>query len=336
MKFLITGGAGFIGSSVIRLIIRNGAHNVLNIDKLTYAGNLDSLKEVEKNERYSFSLTDISDKNTLGAIINRFQPDRIINLAAETHVDRSLSTPEKFIETNVLGTFNLLEASRNYLRKNPNSNFLFLHVSTDEVFGSLENEGKFNEKTPYDPSSPYSASKASSDHLVRAWCRSFNIPAIVSNCSNNYGPFQYPEKLIPLVISRAVKRETLPIYGDGQHIRDWIYVDDHARALYQIALKGMPGQTYAIGGNCEKTNLEIVQAICDQMQMKSDDDFLYSSLIRHISDRPGHDYRYAIDTSKIKNELGWEPEELFKTGLAKTIDWYLTNKEWCSEAIIQT
>ncbi len=335
MKFLITGGAGFIGSAMTRLLLQKTGHDVLNIDKLSYAGNLASLSGIERSERYSFIKQDISDKGLVQKTVKEFQPDRIINLAAETHVDRSLSRPEDFIRSNIIGTFNLLEASRSYLGSAGKENFMFLHVSTDEVFGSLKDSGKFKENTAYDPSSPYSASKASSDHLVRAWCRSFNVPTIVSNCSNNYGPFQFPEKLIPLTIIRAIRKETIPIYGNGQNIRDWLYVEDHAKALYQIALKGKPGETYAIGGNCEKTNLQVVQYICDKLQEKKaeNNNFFYSSLIRHVADRPGHDFRYAIDTTKIKNELDWQPTESFKTGIDKTIDWYLNNEKWCAEML---
>ncbi|MBA59953.1 MAG: dTDP-glucose 4,6-dehydratase [Gammaproteobacteria bacterium] len=333
MKFMITGGSGFIGSALIRLIIKETNHQVLNVDKLTYAGSADSTKEVSSSENYEFSRTDICDKQKLRKIIGRFSPDRIVHLAAESHVDRSLDSPENFVNTNIIGTFALLEEARRYLNKFPEKNFLFHHVSTDEVYGSLTENGKFSENSPYDPRSPYAASKASSDHLVRAWGKTFRLPFIVTNCSNNYGPYQFPEKLIPLTITNAINKKNLPIYGNGKHVRDWLYVEDHARALLLAALRGTPGETYNIGGSCEKNNLEVVKKICGILQalQKGSRNFNYETLIKFSPDRPGHDYRYAIDASKLRKSLGWAPQTSFESGLKSTVEWYINNKDWCKK-----
>jgi dTDP-glucose 4,6-dehydratase len=335
MKFLITGGAGFIGSAVIRHIILNTAHDVLNIDKLTYAGNLESLAEVENHPRYSFKRIDICDAAAVEQAVYAFQPDVVMHLAAESHVDRSIDGPAEFIQTNIVGTYTLLEVMRKYwmqLSVDKKNSFRFHHISTDEVYGDLEGtEDLFTEMTSYAPSSPYSASKASSDHLVRAWHRTYDLPVIVTNCSNNYGPYHFPEKLIPLMILNALEGKALPVYGNGQQIRDWLYVEDHARALYRVASQGQAGETYNIGGHNEKQNIEVVKTICallDELQPRTDQRS-YSSLITYVTDRPGHDLRYAIDASKIAKELGWKPEETFETGLRKTVQWYLNNLQWC-------
>lgn len=349
MKIIITGGAGFIGSAVIRHIINSTQDNVLNIDKLTYAGNLQNLGELERHERHIFREVDICDKIEIEKIFHDYQPDAIMHLAAESHVDRSISSPDQFIKTNVFGTFNLLEAATNYHKTLPNDRakkFRFHHVSTDEVYGDLPHPDeianasdiKFTEDTSYSPSSPYSATKASSDHLVRAWHRTYRLPTIITNCSNNYGPYQFPEKLIPVVISRAIKGESLPIYGKGDQIRDWLYVEDHADALYHVLRNGKIGETYNIGGNNEKSNLEIVELICEILQEnrpieKLTNNYHYSDLIQFVKDRPGHDRRYAIDSTKIKTELGWAPKEDFESGLRKTVEWYLQNLVWCESVV---
>ena len=335
MRILVTGGAGFIGSAVIRHIIENTHHHVLNVDKLTYAGNLESLRSIEKSERYKFSQTDICDQVVLERIFHEFQPDSVMHLAAESHVDRSIDGPAAFIQTNIVGTYSLLEAARKYwlsLTLDAKEAFRFHHISTDEVYGDLEGTTDlFTEATPYQPSSPYSASKASSDHLVRAWHRTYGLPVIVTNCSNNYGPYHFPEKLIPLVILNALDGKPLPIYGKGDQIRDWLYVEDHARALYKVVTEGVVGETYNIGGHNEKQNIEVVKMICkilDDLKPQSNGQ-AYESLIKFVQDRPGHDLRYAIDATKIGHELGWKPEETFDTGIRKTVEWYLNNLEWC-------
>ena len=331
MKFLVTGGAGFIGSAVIRFLINETDHQVLNIDKLTYAGHLESLTPISDSDRYQFVHGDICDAALMQQIVDEFKPDRIMHLAAESHVDRSVDAPGEFVETNIIGTFNLLNAARKHFEDSGNQDFLFHHISTDEVFGSLGDKGFFTEETRYDPRSPYSASKASSDHLVRAWGETYGLPIVVTNCSNNYGHYQFPEKLIPLMIMNTYNQKSLPVYGDGSNVRDWLHVDDHARALYLVVTEGKPGETYNIGGKNEKTNLEVVQTICDLMESFNPPakDFAYRDLITHVTDRPGHDFRYAIDTSKIERELGWQPQETFESGIEKTVEWYLSNQEWC-------
>lgn len=335
MKIIVTGGAGFIGSAVIRHIINSTNNIVLNVDKLTYAGNLESLVDVENNPRYSFKQIDICDADAVVQAFDDFQPDLIMHLAAESHVDRSIDGPAEFINTNIVGTYTLLEAARKYwqaLEEEKKSTFKFHHISTDEVYGDLERtRDLFTETTPYAPSSPYSASKASSDHLVRAWYRTYGLPIVITNCSNNYGPYHFPEKLIPLVILNALDGKPLPIYGKGDQIRDWLYVEDHARALYKVVTEGTIGETYNIGGHNEKQNIEVVRTICsilDELKPQSNGQ-PYESLITFVTDRPGHDVRYAIDATKIKNDLGWIPEETFDTGIRKTVEWYLNNLEWC-------
>ena len=336
MRILVTGGAGFIGSAVIRHIIQNTEHQVLNVDKLTYAGNLESLISVADSQRYQFSQTDICDRAALEHLFQTFKPDAVMHLAAESHVDRSISGPFAFIETNIIGTYQLLEAAKNYwsnLSKELKNKFRFHHISTDEVYGDLEGTADlFTETTSYSPSSPYSASKASSDHLVRAWHRTYGLPVVVTNCSNNYGPYHFPEKLIPLMILNALQGKPLPIYGNGQQIRDWLFVEDHARALYKVVTEGAVGETYNIGGHNEKANIEVVHAICILLEElapnKPEGVQQYKELITYVTDRPGHDVRYAIDASKIKKELGWEPAESFESGLRKTVEWYLSNQEW--------
>jgi dTDP-glucose 4,6-dehydratase len=336
MKILVTGGAGFIGSNFILHQIHDIKNDILCFDKLTYAGNLDNLKTVESNTLFTFVKGDICDKEIVNQTIQQFQPDAIVHFAAESHVDRSIDGPMEFIQTNVVGTTILLDASLTYyksLNKNKKDNFRFLHVSTDEVYGSLGETGLFTETTPYDPSSPYSASKASSDHLVRAWYRTFGLPTLITNCSNNYGAFQFPEKLIPLMIINAISDKSLPIYGTGENIRDWLYVTDHCKAIFAVLEKGQIGETYNIGGNCEKQNVEIVNEICeimDDMNPRADG-ISYKEQITYVKDRPGHDLRYAIDSSKVSNQLNWKPDESFDSGIRKTIEWYITNKNWWME-----
>lgn len=336
MKILVTGGAGFIGSAVIRHLISETGHNVLNFDKLTYAGNLQSLESVSDNPRYQFQQGDICDRELLTQVFEAFQPDLVMHLAAESHVDRSIDGPQEFIQTNIVGTLAMLEAARGYWSKlsgAKKTDFRFHHISTDEVYGSLGEDGLFMETTSYDPSSPYSASKAGSDHLVRAWHRTYGLPVLLTNCSNNYGPCQFPEKLIPLIILNALDGKPLPVYGNGQQVRDWLHVEDHARALYKVVTEGIVGETYNIGGHNEKANIDVVQALCDLLdELRPDRPNNSQSthdLITYVTDRPGHDQRYAIDASKIKNVLGWTPEETFESGLRKTVEWYLDNLDWC-------
>ena len=335
-KVIVTGGAGFIGSALIKELITNHNINILNIDALTYAGNLESLDSIKDNVNYNFLKIDISKRDEMKDIFNEFKPDSIMHLAAESHVDRSIHSPGTFIQTNIIGTYNLLEESREYfnsLEENKKKKFRFHHISTDEVYGDLEpDDNPFTEQNHYCPSSPYSASKASSDHLVRAWYRTYGLPILVTNCSNNYGPFHFPEKFVPHIILNALSGKPIPVYGDGLQIRDWLYVEDHARALTQVLLNGRVGETYNIGGHNEITNLELVQRICDLLEdlnpAKLNQGTKYSDLITFVKDRPGHDNRYAIDASKISTELGWEPEENLHSGLIKTVQWYLDNQSW--------
>ncbi|MGF1872902.1 dTDP-glucose 4,6-dehydratase [Photobacterium indicum] len=347
MKILVTGGAGFIGSAVVRHIIENTTDSVVNVDCLTYAGNLESLISVEASDRYAFEQVNICDRAALDRVFTQHQPDAVMHLAAESHVDRSITGPAAFIETNIVGTYTLLEATRDYwnqLADTEKQAFRFHHISTDEVYGDLphpdevesgtepsENEKlpMFLETTSYEPSSPYSASKASSDHLVRAWLRTYGLPTMVTNCSNNYGPYHFPEKLIPLVILNALEGKALPIYGKGDQIRDWLFVENHARALYKVVTEGKVGETYNIGGHNEKQNLEVVQTICSILDTLVPKDTAYAEQITYVQDRPGHDRRYAIDSSKMQRELNWTPDETFETGLKKTVQWYLDNSEWC-------
>ena len=332
-KILVTGGAGFIGSAVVRHLINKLNCSVVNVDKLTYAGNLSSLSLVDQNLLYSFELADINDRTAITAILDKHQPDAIMHLAAESHVDRSIDGPSDFIQTNIVGTYSLLECARTYwsqLFGSKKDGFRFHHISTDEVFGSLGETGSFTEETAYDPRSPYSASKASSDHLVRSWYKTFGLPVVLSNCSNNYGPYHFPEKLIPLIIIKALKKEKLPVYGKGDNIRDWLYVDDHAHALCKILFEGRTGENYNVGGNAEVSNLDVVRSICrllDELSPMSNMS-KHEEQIEFVLDRPGHDFRYAIDSTKIRNELGWRPIETFETGLRRTVEWYLSNSDW--------
>jgi dTDP-glucose 4,6-dehydratase len=339
VKILVTGGAGFIGSAVIRHILFNTQDSVINVDALTYAGNLESLPDAEQSGRYYFEHVNICNRAELDSVFKSHKPDAVMHLAAESHVDRSITGPAEFIQTNIVGTYNLLEAAREYwntLNDDDRESFRFHHISTDEVYGDLPHPDEqddelplFTEETSYAPSSPYSASKASSDHLVRAWLRTYGFPTIVTNCSNNYGPYHFPEKLIPLVILNALEGKDLPIYGKGDQIRDWLYVEDHARALYKVVTEGAIGETYNIGGHNEKQNIEVVETICNILDTLVPKDEKYAEQITYVTDRPGHDRRYAIDSSKMNAELSWTPVETFETGLRKTIEWYLANQSWC-------
>ncbi|KXG80570.1 dTDP-glucose 4,6-dehydratase [Pseudomonas mosselii] len=339
MRILVTGGAGFIGSALVRHLIDHTDHEVLNLDKLTYAGNLQSLLRVAGNSRYEFVQADIADQAGVSAVLARFQPDAIMHLAAESHVDRSIDGPADFIQTNIVGTYSLLEATRGYwstLNEPARGAFRFHHVSTDEVFGDLQDTGDlFNENSSYAPSSPYSASKAAADHLVRAWHRTYGLPTVISNCSNNYGPYHFPEKLIPLTILNALAGKPLAVYGNGQQVRDWLYVEDHVRALLQVVTLGEVGQTYTVGGHNEQRNIDVVHALCTLLEELAPDHpagvTRYADLITHVRDRPGHDLRYAIDAGRIERDLGWMPQETFASGLRKTVQWYLANLEWCRQ-----
>lgn len=336
MKIIVTGGAGFIGSAVVRHIIENTSDEVIVVDNLTYAGNLESLAVISESPRYNFEQVSICDRESLDALFAKYQPDAVMHLAAESHVDRSIDGPAAFIETNVVGTYTLLESTRQYwntLSQDAKQAFRFHHISTDEVYGDLEGtDDLFTETTPYTPSSPYSASKASSDHLVRAWLRTYGLPTIVTNCSNNYGPYHFPEKLIPLIILNALAGKPLPVYGKGDQIRDWLFVEDHARALYKVVTEGEIGETYNIGGHNERKNIDVVTTICSLLEelvpSKPQGVAKYIDLITYVKDRPGHDLRYAIDASKIERELGWTPEETFESGIRKTVEWYLNNQNW--------
>ncbi len=337
-KLLITGGAGFIGSATIRHLINKTTHSVVNVDKLTYAGNLESLSSIESDARYAFEQVDICNANEIKRVFNKHQPDIVMHLAAESHVDRSIDSPGEFIQTNIVGTYVLLEEARDYwsgLEGSKRKDFRFHHVSTDEVYGDLEDtDDLFTEQTSYAPSSPYSATKASSDHLVRSWQRTFQLPTLITNCSNNYGPYQFPEKLIPLIILNSLEGKDLPVYGNGKQIRDWLYVDDHARALLFVAFNGKVGETYNIGGHNEIQNIEVVKTVCaildEFMPSKLDGIQKYEQLITYVGDRAGHDTRYAIDATKIEKKFGWTPDETFETGIRKTIQWYLDNQTWCN------
>ena len=332
---VVTGGAGFIGSALILRLINSGSYSVVNVDKLTYAGNLASLDTISDNERYRFEQSDICDSSAMAKVFSSYQPRAVVHLAAESHVDRSIDGPSSFIETNINGTYVLLEQALTYWRTldgEAKERFRFHHVSTDEVYGSLGETGLFEETSPYQPNSPYSASKAASDHLVRAWYHTYSLPIVMSNCSNNYGPYQHPEKLIPTIITNAIAGKPIPIYGKGDNVRDWLYVEDHARALNEILEKGEIGEKYNVGGNNELSNLEVVGLVCEILdELLPDSEFNpHASLIEFVEDRPGHDQRYAIDASKIKKELAWEPDESIKTGLRKTVEWYLSNQAWCA------
>jgi dTDP-glucose 4,6-dehydratase len=331
MRILVTGGAGFIGSAVCRHLVREAGASVLNIDKLTYAGNLDSLVSIANSPDYRFAQADICDATAMRRLFDEFRPDGVMHLAAESHVDRSITGAGEFVTTNVLGTFTMLEAARGYwneLDPAAKNAFRFLHVSTDEVYGSLGEEGLFSETTPYDPSSPYSASKAAADHLASAWHRTYGLPVVISNCSNNYGPFHFPEKLIPLVILNAMHGKPLPVYGTGANIRDWLYVEDHARALHLVLMRGRLGEKYNIGGRNERRNIDVVERICACLDAMAPRETPYRDLITFVADRPGHDQRYAIDASKLESELGWHAAETFETGIEKTVRWYLENEWW--------
>ena len=330
-RVLVTGGAGFIGSAVVRQLAGEGIAEVLNVDKLTYAGNLETLRSVSNLPHYRFEQADIADAPAMQALFERFRPEVVMHLAAESHVDRSITGAKAFIETNIVGTFTLLEAARHYWSKLDGAEkdgFRFLHVSTDEVYGSLGEDGAFTETTPYDPSSPYSASKAASDHLAQAWMRTYGLPVVISNCSNNYGPFHFPEKLIPLVILNALEGKPLPVYGKGDNIRDWLFVEDHARALWTIATRGRLGEKYNVGGRNERTNLSVVETICDVLDEMVPAARPRRELIGFVTDRPGHDHRYAIDASKLESELGWRAREDFESGIRRTVRWYLDNDWW--------
>ena len=333
-RYFITGGCGFIGSNFIHHLIENKlADQIINLDKMTYAGNIENLNAIEKNKNYHFIKGDICSKTIVRNILEKYNPDVLIHFAAESHVDRSIEGPSEFVQTNIVGTLTLLNETNHWLKRNKKyliENFRFIHISTDEVYGSLGRKGKFKEDTAYDPSSPYSASKAGSDHLVRSWYKTYDFPAIITNCSNNYGPYQFPEKLIPLMIINCLKEKSLPVYGEGVNVRDWLYVRDHCEAIQTVASKGQLGETYNIGGNNEIKNIDIVEIICDLLDQKfpSKKGGSYKKLINFVEDRPGHDFRYAIDATKIKNTLGWVPKENFETGIKKTIEWYLANESW--------
>ena len=347
MKILVTGGAGFIGSNLVRLLIEEKKATVINLDKLTYAGNLESLADFAEHKHYYFEKVDLCDAVALREVFERHRPDAVMHLAAESHVDRSIDGPGEFIQTNIVGTYNLLQAALDYWRSLPKENgFRFLHVSTDEVYGSLEPDASgFSESTSYDPHSPYSASKAASDHLARAWADTYGLPVLITNCSNNYGPYQFPEKLIPVVILKCLRGEPIPVYGKGENIRDWLYVTDHAEALFSVLTKGRLGETYNIGGNNERQNIELVRTLCqlmdqlaprimtDQLSVSTHNSISYESLITFVTDRPGHDMRYAIDPAKIRDELGWQPKEDFASGFRKTVQWYLENREWTNRIL---
>jgi dTDP-glucose 4,6-dehydratase len=340
MRILVTGGAGFIGSAVIRHVLRDTADSVVNVDRLTYAGNLESLAEVSHSDRYAFEHVDVCDRSAVDRVFRMYRPDAVMHLAAETHVDRSIDGPAEFLRTNVFGTYTLLEAALAYVRSLPaerRESFRFHHISTDEVYGDLTEPGElFTEATPYAPSSPYAATKASADHLVRAWSRTFGLPVLLTNCSNNYGPFHFPEKLIPLMILNALDGKPLPVYGRGEQIRDWLHVEDHARALYRVVTWGRVGETYNIGGRNERRNIDVVRAICDLLEELVPERprgvARYRDLIASVQDRPGHDFRYAIDSTKLVRELAWEPLETFESGLRKTVQWYIANRGWCARA----